>query len=84
MDRGDRVFEAAPIERIGKTQQARFKLLAPILNCKTPDDLIQRDRARLRRQVGTYTSVLLLLTLIFSAVIFEQNRRGRIRTVASE
>ena len=69
---------------VPKAQQARFKLLAPILGCQTPDDLIQRDRARYRRQVATYTSVVLLLVLGFSAVIYAQYWRYQIRQAASE
>lgn len=34
---------------LAKSGQARFKLLAPILGCDSPDDLIRRHRARVRR-----------------------------------
>ena len=53
---------------VPRAQQARFKLLATILGCRSPDDLVQRDRARFRTNVLTYSMVILSALLVFTSV----------------
>jgi hypothetical protein len=56
-------------KRLPKEKQARFKILAPILECKTPDELIQRHRVRVRRQIQYTVLAVLLMTLAVSWII---------------
>lgn len=51
---------------IPKQKQARFKILAPLLGCTSPDTLIQRHRARVRRLITQVSMVILAVaTVVF-------------------
>ncbi len=65
-----------------KQKQALFKLLAPILGCKSPDDLIQRHRARVRVLASQIAASVLLVAGGLSWVAFNQNRKEAIRSEA--
>lgn len=67
-------------KRLPKEKQARFKLLAPILGCRSPDELIQRHRARIRRQIQLWFLVL----FAFSWIVFAEIRNKTIRTEAEQ
>ena len=58
---------------VPKAKQARFKLLAPILNCKSPDELVRRNRARLRRQVVRLSCLIVVLVCITIAPKLARN-----------
>lgn len=64
---------------IPKSLQVKFKLLGPILGCKTPDDLVRRDTQRARRTLALYCSVILAVLVGFASYVFDQNRRRQIR-----
>ena len=57
---------------IPKAKQARFKILAPLLGCASPDVLIQRHRERVRRLRLQLTLVVLAAALGFGWIIGEQ------------
>ena len=65
-----------------KAAQPRFKLLSRVLNCRSPDDLVRRDRERLRRLAANYTLLFLLLAGTFGAVTHQVLRRQRIQESA--
>lgn len=48
---------------IPRARQARFKLLAPLLGCKSPDELVQRHKQQLRQLASTLVATTLLLVL---------------------
>ncbi|MCZ7638896.1 MAG: hypothetical protein M5U12_24280 [Verrucomicrobia bacterium] len=65
-----------------KATQPRFKLLSRILDCRSPDDLVRRDRQRVRRLAFNSALLFLLLAGMFGAVTQEVLRRQRIQESA--
>ena len=62
-----------------KSRQPRFKLIAPLLGCKSPDELIQRDKERVRRQQRIYGGLTFGLPLLLSGYFYDQYRREQVR-----
>jgi tetratricopeptide (TPR) repeat protein len=59
--------------------QQRFKLLAPILGCGSPNDLIQRHRARVVRQVKYAVALIMLVAMTIAGLIHERNRQASLK-----
>ena len=62
---------------VPRSRQAKFKVLAPVLGCSSPDELIKRDAIRFRRAFATNLSILLFFaSLIYAAFLFRNRERA--------
>lgn len=67
---------------IPKAKQARFKILAPLLGCASPDALIRRHRARVRRLIHQSIIAVLAVGLGVGWLIRNRVKQEAIRTNA--
>lgn len=67
---------------VAKSKQARFKLVAAILECESPDELVRRDRARVLRQLACVCGGLLSVCLCLGLLAARQQQRERLRAEA--
>ena len=56
--------------KIAKSTQAKFKLISPLLGCESPDELIVRDKNRVRRSLATRASIVYSAVLLFCISIW--------------
>lgn len=69
---------------IPKSKQARFKILAPLLGCNSPDDLIQRHRSRVRGIIRKIIAILLLVIIGVTWIVHNQIKKETIRSQAEQ
>jgi TIR domain-containing protein len=64
---------------IPKSKQARFKILAPLLGCTSPDSLIQRHRARVRRLALQWISSVIVVACGIGWIVHDRIEQETIR-----